>query len=306
MTGQGDRQEPQLEGAKLSIGALSRATDISVETLRTWERRYGYPQPERKASGHRVYAVESVPRLRRIAHALTCGHRAREVVPASDAELAALLRTAPASASVVPVQPVSADIGELLRTVERFDGINLTRLLLAEWARLGPLDFLRGLIAPLVQEVGDRWAKGTLEIRHEHFLSERVGDLLRTVRHPFDERATGPLVVLVTLPGEAHGLGLQMAALIIAAAGCRVCYVGTEVPLDEAVQLASDLGATGLAISVSEASAGRSTAARITRLRRDLPRRTTLLIGGSGAPRASEGVLVFRDLDSLHDWASAQ
>ena len=30
-------------GARLSIGALSRATGIAVETLRTWESRYGFP-----------------------------------------------------------------------------------------------------------------------------------------------------------------------------------------------------------------------------------------------------------------------
>jgi DNA-binding transcriptional regulator YiaG len=31
------------DGAKamLSIGALARATGLSIETLRTWERRYG-------------------------------------------------------------------------------------------------------------------------------------------------------------------------------------------------------------------------------------------------------------------------
>ena len=54
-------------GGMLSIGALARATSIRVETLRTWERRYGYPLPERKPSGHRVYPVASVSRLRRIA-----------------------------------------------------------------------------------------------------------------------------------------------------------------------------------------------------------------------------------------------
>jgi len=37
-------------------------------------------------------------------------------------------------------------------------------------------------------------------------LSGRVGDLLRTYRLPFEERARGPLVVLATLPGEMHAL----------------------------------------------------------------------------------------------------
>jgi hypothetical protein len=66
----------------LSIGALSAATGIPVETLRTWERRYGYPRPQRKPSGHRVYPVTAVPRLRRVAQAIARGHRAAEVLRA--------------------------------------------------------------------------------------------------------------------------------------------------------------------------------------------------------------------------------
>ena len=50
----------------------------------------------------------------------------------------------------------------------------------------------------------------------------------RAYRLPFDDRAHGPAVVLATLPGEAHAIGLQMAALVIAMSGCRVCYVGPD------------------------------------------------------------------------------
>ena len=36
---------------QLSIGAVSKATGVPVETLRTWERRYGVPSPGRSAMG---------------------------------------------------------------------------------------------------------------------------------------------------------------------------------------------------------------------------------------------------------------
>ena len=79
----------------LSIGALSAATGIPVETIRTWERRYGFPIAERKPSGHRVYPVSTIPRLRLIAAALARGHRAAEVVGTSEQTLAALLEAVP-------------------------------------------------------------------------------------------------------------------------------------------------------------------------------------------------------------------
>ena len=61
--------ENSAKDARVSIGALSRATGIPVETLRTWESRYGFPVPERRPSGHRLYPLAIVPRLRRIAEA---------------------------------------------------------------------------------------------------------------------------------------------------------------------------------------------------------------------------------------------
>ncbi len=295
------------DGARLSIGALARATGIAVETLRTWESRYGFPVPERKPSGHRVYPVSTVPRLRRIAQALSLGHRAGQVVGASEEALDRLLETsaeavtAPASAAAASLPPAE-DVPALLRFVRAFDGERLTRLFLADWARMGPVEFLEARLAPLIRAVGEGWEQNDLEIRHEHFLSERVGDLLRSLRLPLEERATGPLVVFATLPGEAHGLGLQMSALVLAATGCRVLYLGTEVPIPQIASPARDLGARAVAISVSSATKGAASAAALRKLREALPRRVLLVAGGDGAPASRPGAESVHSLRSLDAW----
>ena len=301
----GTRRDDPGAKALLSIGALSRATGLAVETLRTWERRYGFPAPERKASGHRAYSMTSVARLRRIAAALAQGHRAGDVVRASDDDLGALLGmlAAPAPARAAATAPLHADT--LVALVARFDGDGLTRALNAEWGRLGPMAFLEQRIAPLVAAVGTAWESGRLEVRHEHFLSERLGDLLRAYRLPFEERSRGPLVVLATLPGEMHAIGLQMAALVLSMNGCRVCYVGTEVPLVELASVARDLGARGIGVSVSLATRGRRTGTALARLRRLAPGRTSLVVGGGGAPQRVAGATVVRDLPALAAWATA-
>jgi methanogenic corrinoid protein MtbC1 len=292
-------------GARLAIGALSRATAIPVETLRTWESRYGFPVPERRPSGHRVYALSTVPRLRRIAEALARGHRAGQVVPASEAELRQILAAAPKAqgAPAVSRAVAAGDVAQLLRLVESFESDRLTHALLSASARLGPMAFLETVAAPLLRAVGEAWANGRLQVRHEHFVSERLGDVLRSLRLPLEERAGGPLIVLSTLPGEAHGLGLQMAALVVAFAGCRVLYLGTETPLPDMVTLTRDLGARALALSVSASGRKPRTDALVRRVRAMLPRRTALLVGGEGAPGHSAGVEVFPDLQSLESWA---
>ncbi len=293
------------DGALLSIGALARATGIAVETLRTWENRYGFPTPQRKPSGHRVYPVAAVARLRRIAQALALGHRAGQVVAASEEALGRLLQTsAEALSAGTPsaALPASEDLPTLLRLVKSFDGERLLRAFLSGWARLGPVEFLETCLSPLVRAVGAAWESGELEIRHERFLSERAGDLLRALRLPFEERATGPLVAYATLPGEPHGLGLQMSALVLAAAGCRCLYLGTEVPPAELASLARDLGVRAVAVSVSSASRGAASAATLRRLRATLPGRTLLLAGGDGAPSARRGLDTVANLRELDGW----
>jgi methanogenic corrinoid protein MtbC1 len=294
-------------GAWLSIGALSRATGIAVETLRTWESRYGFPTPERKPSGHRVYPVSAVPRLRRIAQALSLGHRAGQVVGVSEEALDRLLETSSPVASAPPAAAAAVflpaeDLAGQLRLVKAFDGERLSRSFLASWARMGPVEFLESSIAPLVRAVGEAWEQNDLEVRHEHFLAERVGDFLRSLRLPLEERATGPLVVLATLPGEAHGLGLQMAALVLAAAGCRVLYLGTEVPVPQIASLARDVAARAAAISVSSATKGTASANALRRLREALPRRVLLLVGGDGAPASRAGIESLHTLRELDAW----
>ena len=248
---------PSSADGLLSIGALSRACGVGVPTLRTWEQRYGYPVAHRKPSGHRVYPLASVERLRRISEALAQGHRAREVITASDMGLRALLGTGRAAPppTASRTSATRADTASMLAHVRTLDALALTHALASEWGRLGPLAFLEERVAPLVSAVGEAWAARRIGIRHEHFFSERLGDLLRALRQPFEDRACGPLVVLGTMSGELHVLGLHMSALVLVVAGCRVCFLGADVPGGEMASLASDLSARAVGVSVSLAAA---------------------------------------------------
>jgi methanogenic corrinoid protein MtbC1 len=297
----------------LSIGALSTATGIPIDTIRTWERRYGFPVPERKPSGQRIYPLATVPRLRRAAQAIAQGHRAAQVVPASERVLEALLHSLPLATVSPTARPLSdLHVGngsipseELLDAVRRFDAAHLTRSFHSEWARLGPIEFLEQCAGPFLTAVGSGWANGDLEVRHEHFASGVLGDFIRTVRLPLDNRATGPVAALATLPHELHGLGLQMAALVFAHAGWRPLVLGVDTPIPQIVALARDATLTAVALSCVQE---RNNTPALRRLRRRLPRRVPLLVGGQGAPAQSrlKGVEIFRDLASLDRWIRAR
>lgn len=297
------RPEP---AARLSIGALSRATGIPVETIRTWEARYGFPVPERKPSGHRVYPASAIPRLRRVAEALSRGVRAGEAVPASDLQLDQLLevtRTDAEPGGLTTLAPPPGDLSEPMAAIASYDADRLTRLLLSASLRRGLLKFLEIDLGPLIREVGEAWAQGRLRISHEHFLSARVEDLMSFLRLPYEDRARGPLIVFSTLPGEMHTLGLQMAALVASAAGCRILYLGAETPIDQVATLARDLNARAVAVSISRASRGATAARQLARLRTLLPRSIRLVAGGEGVPQSRKGLERIDTLRLLDVWA---
>lgn len=68
--------DPQL----LTISAVERETGLSKDTLRAWERRYGFPVPDRDARGDRRYSLEQVERLRKIKRLVDHGFRPSKVI----------------------------------------------------------------------------------------------------------------------------------------------------------------------------------------------------------------------------------
>jgi methanogenic corrinoid protein MtbC1 len=193
-----------------------------------------------------------------------------------------------------------ADASEALQWVRAFDADRLRRWFHTDWARLGPLQFLEYRAAAFLRAVGDAWEAKQLEVRHEHFASAVLGDFLRSVRQPLDDRARGPVVALATLPGELHGLGLQMAALVFALAGWQALILGVDTPIEQIVALTREVPIVAVALSLVDPSGSKS-AAEIRALRRKLDRGVSLIVGGPSAPEVP-GTVLLPDLAALDGW----
>jgi methylmalonyl-CoA mutase cobalamin-binding subunit len=150
-------------------------------------------------------------------------------------------------------------------------------------------------------EIGDGWARGDIQIRHEHFISEVLEDVLRALRTPLEASASGRPVVMANLPDEFHEFGLQIAALALAAAGRAVRILGRNTPVDEIIETAIAVDAAAVGVSISEFGVDDTTADVVRNLRRQLPSRTRLWLGGGGAARVENLPMDVQILDSLDD-----
>ncbi len=289
--------------SSFTIGAVAKATGFSPDTLRVWQKRYGFPVPQRKPSGHRLYSTSDVRRLRRISEAIARGHRPGQVVPLAEPRLQSLLTVAgvPSRADVRPLAPAA----DLMALVRRHDAPALTSALLADAATLGPIDFLRLRAVPMVNEIGEAWSRGDIGIHHEHFFSERLGDVLRSLRLPYERTASGPRITLAALSGETHGLGLQMAALTAAVGGLEPHVLGTDTPVAEIAAAVKARRSAALGVSISVSTAGPASRDQLAALRRAVPASIPILVGGQGARRSHPpgGCVIVEDLQGLFDWS---
>ncbi len=266
--------------AQFSIRVTSRLTSIELDTLRMWERRYAFPRPDRTRGGSRVYSKADIEALRLIRRALDRGYRPGEVVGKPIDELTHLVRVASETSS--PARTESSTIATILRALGR-DDVALLRAELRQAAvMLGPKRFLAEVAHPVCVRVGELWAEGKLEVRHEHLMSDCLSAQLRVMMSAYDERVGAPRVLLSTLPDELHGLGLAMAQVYLAASQVTPICLGVNTPREQIVKAARGHAADAVGLLVTEASDLKATKSHIRWMLRELPSRVQIWVGGAG------------------------
>ena len=292
----------------LSIAAVERDTGLSKDTLRVWERRYGFPAPQRDALGERSYPFDQVERLRTIRRLLEAGHRPGRVVPLQADELNRLAATLEAGTPEDGLRsPVAAaelrDRQALMAALVANDVAAFDHQAARTLARIGLHRFVLEVVARLNVEVGEAWMHGRLEVFQEHLYTEAMQRVLRDALHQVrpDSRAR-PVVLLATISGEPHGLGLLMAEAMLALEGCRCVSLGTETPVWDIARAAAALDAQIVALSFTGCVSPNQVSDAVAELRTKLPAAIELWAGGS-APvlqrRPLPGVRVLPGLDGV-------
>lgn len=292
----------------LSIAAVERDTGIGKDTLRVWERRYGFPVPERDVHGERIYPMSQVEKLRVIKRLMDQGHRPGRIVAQPMEVLQHLSR---GQASIRASQQSEAgqdreDLAALIAMIQMQDEEGLRNELQKNLIQEGVQRFVQNLVAPLTARVGEAWAQGDLAVHEEHMYTECVSRVLRqavvSINRPSD--AQGPRVLLTTFPQEEHGLGLLMVESLLTLQGCRCVSLGTQTPLREIAQAAIAHSADVVALSFSVSMNANHVVDGLKELNLLLPASVEVWAGGGASAlrrRAIDRVRVIGDLAALTD-----
>lgn len=291
----------------LAIAQVERETGLSKDTLRVWEKRYGYPNPVRDCKGERAYPAEQVDKLRLLKRLLDQGMRPGKVVGASAEALAELLDAQmPPTVSCPTTAERCAGLLDLLR-LQRAEA--LRQALQHALIKQGLQAFVTDTVAPMNQLVGAAWLRGDIDVPQEHLYTEHVQNILRSAISTLGGGGSRPRVLLTTFPEEAHVLGLLMAEAMLVSEGASCVSLGTQIPLADIAQAALSGPFDVLALSFSAAYPVRQAQEGLVSLRQTLPDRISIWAGGRGlAGRrcGADGVWVIEDiaqtLTVLHEW----
>ncbi|MEN3068169.1 MerR family transcriptional regulator [Uliginosibacterium sediminicola] len=293
--------------ALFSIAVVERDTGIGKDTLRVWERRYGFPQPLRDEHGERLYPAEQVERLRRIRRLMDLGMRPGKIFAASDSELDSLLQASDSAGA-------ATEAGHELLDLVRLAHSEALRVSLQQRLMKQGLErFVTDTLAPLNVAVGNAWMRGSIEVADEHLYTEHVQNLLRAAIAQRTAVEGAPRILLTTLPEEPHGLGLLMAEALLVSEGAQCVSLGTRTPLADILSAVDSGQFDVLALSFSAAFPQRLASSGLQQLSASLPEHVEIWAGGRGlGPRmpAFPRVRILGEIASvlqvLADWRSRQ
>ena len=289
------------------IRVVAQRTGLTTATLRAWERRYHVVDPTRSEGGHRLYSDEDIRRLRALIRAVEGGRSIGQVASLETEEVERLIREdrkerapdrAPSGGTL------SDQVAYAFSLVEGMKSDELERFLMRAAVSLRPAEVVSGILVPLLKQVGTAWSEGSLGASSEHLASVTLRRYLEWLTQTVQADSGGALAVTGTPTGQRHEFGALLAGVVAAGEGWRVRFLGPDLPAAEIVRAGTALGASLVALSAVHPELSRDTIDDIASIRRDLPDRVDVVIGGSAAvPHlarwSEEGILWFESLEAF-------
>lgn len=221
-----------------NLKAVVRETGVAAPTLRTWERRYGLPRPQRAPSGRRLYSRRDVETVRWLAQRLSEGMTIGQAI--------ALWRSLE-EAGKDPLTEYSRMPSEGLpaerETLERwrnawvaacmaFDEAAADSVANQAFALYPPETVCIEVLLRGLQEIGDLWYAGKATVAQEHFASSLALRRLESLIQAAPPPVRPSRLLVVAPPLERHSVNLRCLTYLLRRHGWDVVYLGAETPLE--------------------------------------------------------------------------
>ena len=212
-----------------NMNAVVKMTGVKAETIRSWERRYGLPTPERTPSGHRRYSEDDV--------ALISWLSSQQQQGVSISSAVAQWRStggqmqAPLSSTATGSDRLEALCQQWIAACLDFDRLRAEQVLADAFAMFSPEQVSLGILLRGMVEMGNGWRQGEVTIQQEHFASaltmRRLENLLSSTPPPW----RSDKIMLGCAPSDNHTFSPMLLTYLLRRQGWEVVYLGANVPV---------------------------------------------------------------------------
>jgi MerR family transcriptional regulator, light-induced transcriptional regulator len=205
------------------IREVSRLSGVNSVTLRAWERRYGLLVPQRTESGHRLYSMRDIERVKAIVSWIARGVPVSKVASIIDRQALPALSIASAEeADTQAEEQVQAAREQLMAAVVSADLLALERVYGQLFARWPLTQLCNDILLPVwrqcrvqAKQCGSSAAWALLDGFLRGRLLQRIAFL----------QAARPSVLLVSLQPREDEVEVLLAALFLADADVNIAYL---------------------------------------------------------------------------------
>lgn len=211
-------------------------TGIKAHTLRKWETRYNFLNPERTDTNIRYYSDNQLKKLLNISVLTRNGYRISKIDKMSDAEIHKTI-----SDSIVEGN-YEDEISALVISMLDMDEVVFNEILRTQIVKKGLLDTVTELIYPFLNQVGVLWGINKVMPAQEHFISNLIKKkMFSSIDLLPNPHKDAPSILMFLTEEEYHEIGLLLAYYIAREMGWRVYYLGQNVPTENIKQVIEEL-----------------------------------------------------------------
>ncbi len=213
-----------------SVAQVEAITGINAHTLRIWERRYDFLNPERTDTNIRYYSDKELRKLLSIGMLQRHGFRISRLDKMNDREIGEAVEVILASS----LRLNEDEINNLMISMLTFDENKFDRIFQRQMIQRGLLDTVVEIIYPFLYKLGVLWGASKVFPAQEHFISNLIRQKIISGIDalPIPPEAS-PTLMMFLGEDEHHELGLLLSSFIARKCGWKVIYLGQNVPTED-------------------------------------------------------------------------
>lgn len=243
---------PLIREELFPIREVSRLTGVTPVTLRAWERRYGLIQPTRTESGHRLYSMTDIERVRSIV-----GWIERGVAVSKVGKILAKTEPLKVLAQIIPNELVQTDYDrwqqQVQTAVSAFDEAQL-ELVYGQIFSSYPLTVVfQDILIPiwkLLLQRHEAFGQTSEWLFLDGFLRARVLQRLLLVRVMQPRR-----MIVCALADQCRELEVLLTALYLSSVDSAIQLLAIGQPFDELILICEKIKPKALVLVSSHAPA---------------------------------------------------